>query len=64
MSGTMHQRWTKQVEHMVQTAQGRVESGNAIEMVGGLLVTFFLLFLVMSSATSLLVPAPLPRRKP
>jgi len=50
MPGTLHQRWTHQVEHLARRAHGDVESGDAIEMFGGLLMTFFLLGLVMALA--------------
>jgi hypothetical protein len=50
MQGTSHQRWTHQVEHLARRAHRDVESGDAIEMFGGLLMTFLLLGLVMALA--------------
>jgi hypothetical protein len=62
MPATYRQGWTHQLEHSARKAQRRIESGGAIEMVGGLLVSAFLLFLAVSAATSPLV-ATRPARK-
>ncbi len=64
MPATFHQRWTSQVEQLAQAAHRRVESGGGIEMVGGLLVSVFLLFLAVSAVTSPLVATRPVRRLP
>jgi hypothetical protein len=64
MPATFHQRWTSQVEQLAQAAQRRVESGGGVEMVGGLLVSVFLLFLAVSAFTSPLVATRPVRRLP